>query len=46
MMVETDASDQAIAATLSVTMSDSKIHPVAFSFSSQSLQDAEQNYDT
>src|SRR6266850_8168984 len=31
MMVETDASDQAIMAILSVTMSDSEIHPVAFS---------------
>src|SRR5260370_25640117 len=44
MMVETDASDQAITAILSVTMSDSEIHPVAFS--SQSLQGTEQNYDT
>jgi len=44
MMVETDASDQAIVAILSVTTSDSEIHPVAFS--SQSLQGAEWNYDT
>jgi len=39
MMVETDASDQAITAILSVTMPDTEIHPVTFS--SQSLQGAE-----
>ena len=43
MTVEMDASDQAIAAILLVTMPDTKIHPVAFS--SQSLQGAEWNYD-
>jgi len=44
MTVETDASDQAIAAILSVTTPDTEIRPVAFS--SQSLQGAECNYDT
>src|SRR5260370_30217053 len=44
MMVETDASDQAIAAILLVTTLDTEIHPVTFS--SCSLQGAEQTYDT
>jgi len=44
MTVETDASDQAIAAILLVTMPDTEIHPVMFS--SRSLQGAECNYDT
>src|SRR6266478_2863535 len=43
MTVETDASDQAIAAILLVTTLDTKIHPVAFS--SRSLWGSEQNYD-
>ncbi len=44
MMVETDASDHAIAGILSVTTQDNKIHLVAFF--SCSLQGAEKNYDT
>src|SRR5260370_18828724 len=44
MTVETDASDQAIAAILLVTPPDTEIHPVAFS--SQSLQGTKCNYDT
>src|SRR5260370_23050832 len=43
MMVEMDASDQAITAILSVTTLDTEIHPVAFS--SCSLQGAKRNYD-
>ena len=43
MTVETDASDQAIAAILLVTMPDTEICPVVFS--SWSLQGAECNYD-
>src|SRR5258705_5838983 len=44
MMVETDASDHAIAGILSVTTKDNEIRPVAFF--SHSLQGAEKNYDT
>src|SRR5260221_999878 len=44
MMVETDASDHAIAGILSVTTKDNEIRPVAFF--SRSLQGAEKNYDT
>ncbi len=44
MMVETDASDHAIAGILSVTTQDNKIRLVAFF--SHSLQGAEKNYDT
>src|SRR5258708_38599950 len=44
MMVETDASDHAIAGILLVTTQDNEIHPVAFF--SHSLQGAEKNYDT
>src|SRR6266446_3178903 len=44
MMVETDASDHAIAGILSVTTKDNEIRPVAFF--SCSLQGAEKNYDT
>src|SRR6266478_5915806 len=43
MTVETDASDQVIAAILLVTIPDTEIRPVAFS--SQSLQGTERNYD-
>src|SRR5258708_34340598 len=44
MMVETDASDYAIAGILSVTTPDLDIHPIAFH--SRSLHDAEKHYDT
>ena len=44
MTVETDASDHAIAGILSITTPDLEIHPITFH--SQSLQDAERNYDT
>src|SRR5258708_39954128 len=44
MMVETDASDHAIAGILSVTTKDNEIQPIAFF--SRSLQGAEKNYDT
>ena len=44
MMVETDASDHAIAGILSVTTKDNEIQLVAFF--SHSLQGAEKNYDT
>jgi len=44
MMVETDASDYAIAGILSVTTPDLEIHPIAFH--SRSLHNAEKNYDT
>src|SRR5258706_5573839 len=44
MMVETDASDHAIAGILLVTTKDNEIRPVAFF--SHSLQGAEKNYDT
>src|SRR5258707_13633915 len=44
MMVETDASDHAIAGILSVTTRDNEIQLVAFF--SRSLQGAEKNYDT
>src|SRR5258705_1961495 len=44
MMVETDASDHAIAGILSVTTKDNEIRPVAFF--SRSLQGVEKNYDT
>jgi hypothetical protein len=43
MTVETDASDYAIAAIVSITL-DNEIHPIAFH--SRSLSPAEQNYDT
>src|SRR5258708_1057838 len=43
MMVETDASDHAIAGILSVTTQDNEICPVAFF--SHSLQGVEKNYD-
>ncbi len=44
MMVETDASDFAIASILSITTANNEIHPVAFF--SWSLQSVECNYDT
>src|SRR5260221_4505591 len=44
MVVETDASDYAIAGILSVTTLDLEIHLIAFH--SHSLHDAEKNYDT
>ena len=44
MTVETDASDYAIVGILSVTTPDLEIHLIAFH--SQSLHDAERNYDT
>uniref|UniRef100_A0A0W0FHF7 Reverse transcriptase RNase H-like domain-containing protein n=1 Tax=Moniliophthora roreri TaxID=221103 RepID=A0A0W0FHF7_MONRR len=43
-MIETDASDYAIATILSITLSNSKLHPVAFL--SQTLTGAELNYNT
>src|SRR6202790_139498 len=42
--IETDASDYAIAAILSITLPDSEIHPVAFH--SRTLSAPELNYDT
>ena len=42
--VETDASDYAIAAVLSITGDDEEIHPIAFH--SRTLNSAELNYDT
>uniref|UniRef100_A0A0W0F2U8 Reverse transcriptase/retrotransposon-derived protein RNase H-like domain-containing protein n=1 Tax=Moniliophthora roreri TaxID=221103 RepID=A0A0W0F2U8_MONRR len=42
-MIETDASDYAIAAILSITLSNGELHPVAFL--SQTLTGAELNYD-
>src|SRR5258708_23870151 len=44
MTVETDASDYAIAGILSITTPDLEIRPIAFH--SQSLHNAERNYDT
>ena len=44
IIVETDASDYAIAAILSQTQADGEIHPIAFL--SHSLTPAELNYDT
>ncbi len=44
MTVETDASDYAIVGILSITTPDLEIHTIAFH--SQSLHDAEKNYDT
>src|SRR5258705_3074354 len=44
MTVETDASDYAIAAILSITLPDGEIHPVAFH--SRTLTAPELNYDT
>ncbi len=44
LVVETDTSDYAIAAILSIYLEDGKIHPIAFL--SRSLQNAELNYDT
>ena len=44
MTVETDASDYAIAAILSITLPDGEIHPVAFH--SHTLSSSELNYDT
>ena len=44
LIVETDASDYAIAAILSIRTDDNEIHPVAFL--SRTLQSAELNYDT
>src|SRR5258707_11584932 len=44
MTVETDASDYAIAGILSITTPDLEICPIAFH--SQSLHNAERNYDT
>src|SRR5882724_1376465 len=44
MTVETDASDYAIAAILSITLPDGEIHPVAFH--SHTLTAPELNYDT
>ena len=43
IMVETDASDYALAAVLSIQTLDSDYHPVAFH--SQTFKDAETNYD-
>ena len=42
--METDASNYAIAAILSITLPDGEIHPVAFH--SRTLSSAELNYDT
>ncbi len=44
LVVETNASDYAIAAILSIYLEDSEIHPITFL--SQSLHNAELNYDT
>ncbi len=44
LVVETDASDYAIAAILSIYLEDGEIHPIAFL--SRSLHYAELNYDT
>src|SRR5262249_7038105 len=44
LIVETDASDYAIAAILSTTLPDEQVHPVAFH--SRALQTSELNYDT
>ena len=44
LTVETDASDYAVAAILSITLDDGEIHPIAFL--SRTLQAAELNYDT
>jgi len=44
MLVETDASDYAIAGIISSITSDGEIHPIAFH--SRTLTDAELNYDT
>jgi hypothetical protein len=44
IMVETDASDYAIAAILSITLSDGEIHPVAFH--PRTLTAPELNYNT
>ncbi len=44
LVVETDASDYAIAAILSIYLEDGEIHPIAFL--SWSLHNAELNYDT
>ncbi|SJL07238.1 uncharacterized protein ARMOST_10581 [Armillaria ostoyae] len=44
LVVETDASDYAIAAILSIYLEDGEIHPIAFL--SQSLHNAKLNYDT
>ena len=42
--METNTSDYAITTILSIYLEDSKIHPIAFL--SQSLHNAELNYDT
>ena len=42
--VETDASDYAVAAILSITLSDEEIHPIAFY--SRTLTTSELNYNT
>ena len=44
LIVETDASDYAIAGILSIVLDEGEIHPVAFL--SRTLHDAELNYDT
>jgi RNase H-like domain found in reverse transcriptase len=44
MTVETDASDYAITAILSITLPNGEIHPVAFH--SRTLSSSELNYDT
>lgn len=44
LVMETDASDYAIAAILSIYLDDGKIHPIAFL--SRSLHNAKLNYDT
>ncbi|SJL05254.1 uncharacterized protein ARMOST_08620 [Armillaria ostoyae] len=44
LVIETDASDYAIAAILSIYLEDGEIHPIAFL--SWSLHNAELNYDT
>ena len=43
IMVETDASDYALATVLSIHTPDSDYHPVAFH--SRTFKDAEMNYD-
>ena len=44
LIVETNASNYAIAAILSITLEDDQVHPVAFL--SRTLQSAKLNYDT
>ena len=44
MIVETDASDYALAGIISTLTSDGEIHPIAFH--SRTFTDTERNYDT